>query len=215
MRFVMGAFFIAQQNQPEINSSIKQDTRQENRTMFKKTLCTLLLALGSTTAIAAPAQVETVEKLLVVVQADQTINQVMTELKPQLQLQANQIVQHILERETLNHEQQAVADKLAAQMLKTAQDSMNWDKLKPRMVKMYSTIFSQEEIQAQLDFYSSPVGQSIMQKMPQVIRQSMEITMVDLKENMQNFMGKDMEALMAELMQLQQAKTENPSTPAR
>lgn len=183
--------------------------------MFKKTLCTLLLALGSTTAIATPAQVETVEKLLVVVQADQTINQVMTELKPQLQLQANQIVQHILERETLSHEQQAVADKLAAQMLKTAQDSMNWDKLKPRMVKMYSTIFSQEELQAQLDFYSSPVGQSIMQKMPQVIRQSMEITMVDLKENMQNFMGKDMEALMAELMQLQQAKTENPSTPAR
>ncbi|RYY80569.1 MAG: DUF2059 domain-containing protein [Moraxellaceae bacterium] len=182
--------------------------------MFKKILCALLLALGSTGAIAAPAQVETVEKLLVVVQADQTINQVMTELTPQLQLQANQIVQHILEQETLNHEQQAVADKLAVQMLKTAEDSMNWNKLKPRMVNMYTSIFSEEEIQAQLDFYSSSVGQSIMQKMPQVIRQSMEITMVDLQENMQNFMGKDMEALIAELMQLQQGTAEKSVAPA-
>lgn len=97
-----------------------------------------------------------------VIQADQTINQVISELKPQLQLQANQIAQYMLERETLTREQQAVANKLATQMLKTAQNSMNWDKLKPRLVKMYSIIFSQEEILAQLDFYSSPVGQSIM-----------------------------------------------------
>lgn len=51
--------------------------------------------------------------------------------------------------------------------------------------------------------------------MPQVIRQGMEITMVDLKEKMQHFMGNDMETLMAELTQLQQATSKNLSPPAR
>ena len=51
--------------------------------------------------------------------------------------------------------------------------------------KIYKDVYSAEEVQAQITFYSSPVGQSILKKAPLATQESMKIINSRLAENMQ------------------------------
>lgn len=38
----------------------------------------------------------------------------------------------------------------------------SWNNIRPIYIKVYQDIFTSEEVQAQIDFYSTPIGQSIL-----------------------------------------------------
>ena len=58
---------------------------------------------------------------------------------------------------------------------------MGWDKLKPDMVKLYTSNFNEQELKDLIAFYESPLGQKVLQKMPTLTAQSAQITQSKLE----------------------------------
>ncbi|WP_263260871.1 DUF2059 domain-containing protein [Pseudomonas sp. RIT-PI-S] len=77
---------------------------------------------------------------------------------------------------------QALLETYQAKANAALDQAIGWDKLKPEMVKLYTDNFTEQELKDLVKFYQSPLGQKIVQKMPQVTEQSAELTQAHLKE---------------------------------
>jgi uncharacterized protein len=53
------------------------------------------------------------------------------------------------------------------------EQTMSWQNLKEDMISIYVNTFSEEELKGMLAFYKSPIGQSVINKMPAAMQQSM------------------------------------------
>ena len=58
----------------------------------------------------------------------------------------------------LNPEQQKIGDEAQAKMVSTIREALDWSKVEPLLVEAYRNTFTQEEVDAMLKFYTSPVG---------------------------------------------------------
>lgn len=61
-------------------------------------------------------------------------------------------------------------------MFRVVSEETSWKRMKPDIVAIYRETFTQDEIDAMTEFYGSPVGQSVLEKMPGVMRKSMRVT---------------------------------------
>ncbi|MDD2054901.1 DUF2059 domain-containing protein [Pseudomonas putida] len=59
--------------------------------------------------------------------------------------------------------------------------AIGWDKLKPDMVKLYTSNFSEAELKELMAFYQSPLGKKVLEKMPQLTQQSAQLTQAKLE----------------------------------
>ena len=59
--------------------------------------------------------------------------------------------------------------------------SVNWKVLQPQMVDLYSSTYSEPEIDGILAFYKSSVGQTMLAKTPELTQKSMAITQTKLQ----------------------------------
>ena len=71
---------------------------------------------------------------------------------------------------------QAVLESYQAKANAALDRSVGWDKLKPDMVKLYTSNFDEQELKQLIAFYESPLGQKVLQKMPTLTAQSAELT---------------------------------------
>jgi hypothetical protein len=65
------------------------------------------------------------------------------------------------------------------------EEALNWQVLKGDITRIYAEAFSEEELKGMLEFHRSPVGQSVISKMPVVMQRSMLISqkrMPDLQQ---------------------------------
>lgn len=134
-----------------------------------------LICCSANLSFAAQASSQDVDKLINVMNLNQLIQDTLKQIRPQLDQQAYTIVQSIVKHENLSPQEQVIANQLADKLYVQSQKMLAWDKLKPVYSKIYSNVFNAEEIKAQIDFYSSPIGQSILQKTPLVAQESMKI----------------------------------------
>ena len=150
-----------------------------------KTLLLSGLILITPYTFAAPASDQQVQKLIEVMKIDQLLQQTIQQIRPQLDQQAYTIVQNIVRHEQLSPQEQIVANELADQLHEQNKKSISWEKMQPIYQKIYKEVYSAEEIQAQIDFYSSTVGQSILKKTPQVAQETMALMNTKLMSSMQ------------------------------
>jgi hypothetical protein len=68
------------------------------------------------------------------------------------------------------------AEEMAAKVMALVADRMSWEKAKPAYVRMYAETFSESDIDGILAFYKSPAGQAMLEKMPQLMQKSMELS---------------------------------------
>ncbi|MCB1651868.1 MAG: DUF2059 domain-containing protein, partial [Alphaproteobacteria bacterium] len=61
----------------------------------------------------------------------------------------------------------------------------NWDSMKNEVIAVYTTTFTEQEIAKLVEFYSSDLGQKMIDKLPELFRQGMEIAQKRLMENQQ------------------------------
>ena len=54
-------------------------------------------------------------------------------------------------------------------------NEMGWDKIKNDYISMYADTYTEEELQGQITFYKSPVGQATVSKEPELVKKSMEM----------------------------------------
>ncbi|AWL30032.1 DUF2059 domain-containing protein [Acinetobacter defluvii] len=153
--------------------------------IFKILLCLGLCTLAPMT-FAAQATNQQVQKLIDVMRIDQLLQQTVQQIRPQIDQQAYVIVQNIVKHDKLSPQEQIVANELADQLFEQSKKSISWDKMQPIYQKIYKDVYSGEEVQAQIDFYSSKVGQAILEKSPIVAQESMKIVNTQLLSTMQS-----------------------------
>lgn len=59
--------------------------------------------------------------------------------------------------------------------------AVGWDKLKPDMVKLYTSNFSEQELKELIAFYQSPLGKKVLETMPSLTAQSAQLTQAKLE----------------------------------
>ena len=53
---------------------------------------------------------------------------------------------------------------------------LSWDKMKNEQIALYADTFNEQELKDLIAFYKTPSGQSFIEKQPEVMKRSMEIT---------------------------------------
>jgi len=54
-------------------------------------------------------------------------------------------------------------------------DELSWKQMKDQYIEVYVSVFTQEELGGLITFYRSPVGQAYINKMPALMKRSMEL----------------------------------------
>jgi hypothetical protein len=98
-------------------------------------------------------------------------------------------MQESLAGQPLTLRQQAVIDDMRKEMLALMKDELSWSNYEPMMIDIYRNTFSESEIQGMLQFYRSPAGEAVLNKMPIVMQASMQAVqgrMAPLQAKMQD-----------------------------
>jgi hypothetical protein len=66
-----------------------------------------------------------------------------------------------------------ILKKYLDKLFNVMEQSLSWQNLKEDMISIYVNVFSEDELKGMLAFYKSPVGQSVIGKMPAAMQQSM------------------------------------------
>ncbi|OTG64718.1 DUF2059 domain-containing protein [Acinetobacter silvestris] len=167
-----------------------------------------MLACGisffSSICLAAQPSDQAVNKLMQVMKLDQLLQRTIQQIRPQLDQQAYMVVKNIVQHEQLTPPEQIVANQLADKMYQQSQKTVAWKEMQPIYQKIYKDVYNAEEIQAQIDFYSSPIGQSILNKTPQVAQESMKVMNSRLASTIQAT-EKDFQEINTQLEQLKKS----------
>lgn len=144
------------------------------------------LCLSSTFSFASTPTEASVQKLFDVMNLDKLTQDTMLQLKPQFAAQADQMVKMMVETEELNSKQQNIADQLTEKMYQQSLKMISWKEMQPIYQQVYKDAYTQEEIQAQIDFYSSKIGKSILDKTPLVTEKTMTLMNGRIEQSIQN-----------------------------
>lgn len=90
-------------------------------------------------------------------------------------------------------EQREAAVEFQGEIMDYTFSEMSWDKMKDDYIELYASVYSVTELQALVDFYKSPVGQTMIAKTPELMREMMAI------------MQKRMEIIMPEIQRRTEA----------
>lgn len=176
-------------------------TIKMNKMKIKTALSLSLITLCSQHLYAAQATEQSVNQLIKVMNIDSILQQTLKQIRPQMDQQAYMTVKSIVKHEQLNPQEQIVANQLADKMYQQSVKILSWEQMKPMYQQIYKTVYSAEEVEAQIDFYSSTVGQAILQKSPLVAQESMKIVNGRLGEIMKSS-EKDFKEIQSKLDQL-------------
>jgi hypothetical protein len=109
-----------------------------------------------------------IEEMMELTHVDRMISQML----PQMQSMAkSQMAQA-----DLSPQQRQQAEELQTKMMALIADRLSWEKAKPAYIKIYADTFSETEIDGILTFYKSPAGQAMLEKMPQLMQKSMQVS---------------------------------------
>jgi hypothetical protein len=138
----------------------------------------LALLLTATAATAAPPTRESVEELLRVMRMQQTLETVF-DLMEQTNREVDRQRSQLLADPSRSAEERRAIDERRERRGQEAnaalREELSWDKVKDGYVRLYAETFTQEEIDGQLAFYRSPVGQAVLDKQPDLTRKSSEL----------------------------------------
>lgn len=145
---------------------------------FKALAVTLIILAGATLAQADEANKNAqAEKLLTLLKVDQQLE--VTNQRMRMQTQRMVDAQNL--PKGLSAKMQKVFDK----QFEMVSAATSWDSMKNEVIAVYTTTFTEEELTTLVDFYSSDLGQKMIEKLPELFRQGMEIAQKRLMQNQQ------------------------------
>lgn len=109
---------------------------------------------------------------------------------------------------------QADYQKMQGQLMTIINSRLDWSKMKPQLVKIYSDSFTKDELAGIAAFYRSPAGQAEMRKMPEVAYKTNMLGQQQLA-NVQPELQKVMTDTLSQIKQKsQQSRPAGPGTSA-
>ncbi len=100
-----------------------------------------------------------------------------------------------------------VLNKYSSKLVKVMEEELGWAKMKNDYIDIYVKTYTEGEIKAISEFYKSPAGKKFIEKMPQLMQESMAIS----QKNMPIFtekMQKLFEEMVNEIKQLKEKQKE-------
>lgn len=164
--------------------------------MLKKTLYSLAFGcLFSVTAYAETPSSASIEQLIDITDSKQQYEQ---ELQYSEQ-SYNDMMQQLIDSQKnyLAKKDQEKFKTLQKEMLALMMKESQWEHIKPTMIQIFQEVYTQEEVNSMIEYYKTPIGQSILKKMPLVteknnafLQQQMEKFMPQFIEQLQQFRSK-------------------------
>ena len=132
---------------------------------MKRLLFILFATLFSLPAFASPAQDATIEKLLILTDAQKLSESAVsdsdelieTTLKPVLQL------------DNMSAEKKKVIEAFLDKYKNIVKEEFSGEKMVPDYIRIYRETFTEEELQSLIAFYESPAGQMFIRKTPEIM----------------------------------------------
>ncbi len=137
-----------------------------------RTLCTAALLVGFSTVALADANTEA-EKFLKQVHADK--------LTVPVYAQVQQMLAQRFAASNAPDSKKPVLERYQAKANAELDRAVGWDKLKPELIKLYTSNFSESELKQINEFYASPVGRKMLEKMPRLTAESAQLTQAKLQ----------------------------------
>jgi hypothetical protein len=88
-------------------------------------------------------------------------------------------------------------------------EQLSWKAMKPDLVTIYADVFTEQEIRDVTAFYRTPLGKTMMAKMPQIMARSAELSQQHLQAALPQLMSR-IQARAAELQRQGKAPTAAP-----
>lgn len=135
-----------------------------------RALCTAALLVCATGQVMADAKSHAAdaEKFLILAHADK--------LAVPVYAQVQQMFAQRFAESNAPQSEKAVLETYQAQANAALEQAVGWDKLKPDMVKLYTSNFNEQEMKDLIRFYESPLGKKVLEKMPTLTAQSAQLT---------------------------------------
>jgi hypothetical protein len=137
------------------------------------------MLLGPTCALAqppapAPAPVtsgpaptdDSIRHLLQVMNARELVDNIHVQMKSI----SSSMLSKLLQGKPISPEQQQAIDTAMTRIEEAEAALLSWEKLEPLYLKIYRETFTQAEVDGMITFYSSPVGQAVVRKLPQAMQ---------------------------------------------
>jgi uncharacterized protein len=138
-------------------------------------LCAAALLACSTQALAdADSHAADAERFLQLARADK--------LAVPVYAQVQQMFAQRFAESQAPQSKRALLERYQAKANVALDNAVGWDKIKPDMVKLYTSNFNEQELKELIAFYESPVGQKVLLKMPALTAQSAQLTQSKLEQ---------------------------------
>lgn len=163
---------------------------------MKRIAALVLTACAVTLSHAAPATQASIEELLTVTKVEKLLDGMFANLDKGVR----QTIASTYESQQLNAEQRRIVDALPGRMLSTMKQEISWAKIKPLYIEVYKKTYTQEEVVAQIAFYKTPAGQSVIAKQPAVMQETVgavQSRMGPVMAKLQEVMQKSSEEIKA------------------
>lgn len=150
----------------------------------------VLVLAGTTTFADEASQRKAALKLLEVTNSQKILDQMMASMEQMMTSQFKAM--------NLPPEGREAAEEARKESLAMLRDILSWEQMRDLYVDIYSEVFTEGELNQLVEFYQSPLGARLLEKMPEVMQKSMQKTQAVMMTKMPEFQ-KRMEAKMAEL----------------
>ncbi len=125
----------------------------------------LVLALAGQ-ANAAPASRASLEALFQLTHADTMVDGVYDAMRKSM----SQTFAQDARQRGASPARQRIEAKAMDDMMALVRGEYNWAVLEPEMIDAYQKTFTEEEVTAMINFYSTPAGQAAITKIPQLMQ---------------------------------------------
>jgi len=139
------------------------------KTLGNALMILFLSLMVATAAVAAPASEKTIKEVLAVSQVQKITDNMISQINTQMNL----IIQQSLNGKTPTEKQQKTISKMRDRMIAVLKKELAWKKLEPMYIRLYKETFTEEEVAGMLNFYKTPSGKALINKMPVLMQKSM------------------------------------------
>jgi hypothetical protein len=128
----------------------------------------VLLAAAPLAAAQQPSEAQ-VDRLLEVMRAKETLDATL----PQVQAMQQQMVAQMTADQDLDEEDRARINRMLESTNSSLATVLTWERMGPMYRDIYAQTFTAEDVEAIIGFYESPAGQKTLDKMPQLMQNTM------------------------------------------
>ena len=128
----------------------------------------VLLAAAPLAAAQQPSEAQ-VDRLLEVMRAKETLDATL----PQVQAMQQQMVAQMTADQDLDEEDRARINRMLESTNSSLATVLTWERMGPIYRDIYAQTFTAEDVEAIIGFYESPAGQKTLDKMPQLMQNTM------------------------------------------